>query len=94
MNLETFQAHRNNLGNPLPLHGDPVESVHDLHGPAVMGHQNNLGVFSDFSQQIIEPIDVGFIQRRVHFVEKKERTRLDQVNGEDKRHGDQRFFTP
>ena len=45
-----------------------------------------------FFDQPREPLDVGFIERRVHFVQNAERTGRVAEDGHQQRHGGQRFF--
>ena len=58
-----------------------------------MGHEDNLGVFPDLLEQVVEAIDVRLVKRRIHLVKEEKGAWLDQVDGEDESHGHKRFFT-
>ena len=57
-----------NLGDAGLRHGDAVEDLSRLHGLFVVGDQHELGNLAHFLDYIVEPIDVGIVQRRVDFV--------------------------
>ena len=46
-----------------------------------MGDDDELGLITHVADEAREPPDIGFIQRRVHFVENTERAGLVAENG-------------
>ena len=66
------------------FHRNAEEGIGKLHCPFVMSNDNNLRIFSDNLQQIIEAENIGFVQRRIYFVQQAEGGRLYQKNRENK----------
>src|ERR1700692_1248295 len=65
------------------LHGDAVEYGAGLHGFAVMGDDDELRLAAHVADEAGEAADVGFVERRVHFVEDAERARLVAEDGDE-----------
>jgi len=55
------------------LHGHPVQRLSGFHGALGVGDHDELGLRRHLFQQSGEPLDVGLIERRVHFVQNAER---------------------
>ena len=87
-----LEVHRDDLGDAGLFHRDAVEGVGNLHRPLVVGDEDELAAVGHAADQFVEATDVGFIERRVHFVEQTERRRLDEEDRKDQRHRRHRLF--
>ena len=67
------------------LHRDAVNHVGGLHHPLGVRHQQELRLLAQRVQQVGEAADVGFVQRRIHFVQRAERARLELEDAHQQR---------
>src|SRR5262245_20505835 len=74
------------------LHGNAVQAVGDLHGFAVVGDDDELGVLLHAAQHLDEPADIGVVEGGVNLVEQAERARLVLEHAEHQRDGGQRLL--
>ena len=81
----SLQPHRNDLRHPRLLHGHAVEQIGALHGAAVVGDHDELGVLGHGLDEIGEPLDVGVVERGVDLVEDAERRRFDPEQRDEQR---------
>ena len=61
------QPLRDGLGDPV-THRDAVESVSHLHGPFLMGDDDELTGLTQLGKNLQQPAQVGVIQGRLHLV--------------------------
>ena len=57
-----------------------------------MGDDDELALRDESLQHFDKAIDVGFIERRIHFIEHTKRARAHHVDGKQKRHRRHRPF--
>ncbi len=88
------QAHRHQLADAALRHGDAEQPVHPAHGQGMVGDDQEAGTrhLGHLGQHLAETLDIGVVQRRVHFVQHADRGRVHQEHREDQRHGGQRLF--
>src|ERR1700733_11666187 len=80
-----FPFDADEFGNAGLLHGDAVEDRAHFHRLAIVGDHNELGLAAHFGEHAIEAADIGFIERRVHFVENAERAGRVAEDGNQQR---------
>src|SRR5918996_2283966 len=80
------------LGNAGLFHSDPVQAVRNLHGPAIVGDNDELRMLLHPAKHLDETADIRIVERRVDFVEQTERTRLVFEHREHQRDGRQRLL--
>ena len=88
--LRLTQPHPHDGGHPGLLHGHAIDRIGRLHGPGIVGDDQELGVGLELVEQPGEPADVGVIQRGVHLVHQAERAGLGEIDAEEERHRHQR----
>ena len=79
------QIHRHDLRDTGLDHGDTVHDVGGGHGALVVRDDDELRVLGELTDDVVELVDVGVVERRVHFVKDAERGRLQQVEAEQER---------
>ena len=87
LGLRPFEVDRHHLGDTLQFHRDAEERVGELHAALVVGDHDDLRLLPDVLQQVVEPEDVGFVERGVDLVQQAERSRPDQEDGENEGDG-------
>ena len=63
------EPHREEPGDPLLLHGRPEDGVGRRDRTLVVGDHQELGMPRELADDVGEAAHVGFIERRIHFVE-------------------------
>ena len=74
------------------MHGHAVHHRTHFHGFAVVGDHDELSLRAHIGQHAIEAADVGFVERRVDFVEDAEWTWRIFEDGDQQRERGERFF--
>src|SRR5207245_11321822 len=80
------------LGNAGFLHRYTVEHAACLHGLAIVSDDNELRLAAHLADEAREAADVGFIERRINFVQDTERTWLIAKDGDEQSQGRHGFF--
>ncbi len=73
--------------NAFLLHGDAEQHVGEFHCAFIVGNDDNLRIFADDLQKIVEAKYIGVIQWCVNFVEQAKGCRLYQKDRENKGDG-------
>ena len=84
------QLHPDEFADAALFHRHAIKHVGLRDRALVVGDDDELALRDESVQHADEPIDVGFVERRIHFVEDAERARPHHVDGEeqrDRRHG-------
>ena len=74
------------------FHGHTVKHIGFCDGPFIVGDDDELALADKTIEDFDEPVDVRFVERRVHFVEHAERARFDHVDREKEGNGGHGFF--
>lgn len=64
-------------------HGDAIDNICAGHGALVMGHDDKLALMAELLDDLVELVNIGIVKRGIHLIENTERSRLQQVNGEE-----------
>ena len=75
------------------LHGHAVEHRAHFHGLAIMRDHDELRLAAHVREHFVEAADIGFIERRIHFVEDTEWTRPETEDSDQKGQRCERFFS-
>ena len=63
------EIHRRDGADALLGHVHAVDRIHGGHGRLVVGDDDELGVFGELPDNAVELLDVGVVQRGIHFIE-------------------------
>ena len=91
--VHLLELHRYPFADALFLHRHAIQHVGDLHRPFAVGDDDELAGVQEFLNDQIEPLVVGFVQSRIHFVENAEGAGLAFENAHQKRDAGHRLFT-
>ena len=69
------QLARDDLGDAVAAHADAVEDVGGVHGPLLVGDDDELGALGEAADQAQEAVDVDVVERRLDLVEDVEGAR-------------------
>ena len=86
------QAARDDLGDAVVAHRDPVQRVGRLHRALLVGDHDELRALGVAAQQAQEAVDVEVVQRRLHLVQHVERARAGQEDREQEGQRGQRLL--
>ena len=87
-----FPFHGNELRDARLLHCYAVENRTHFHRLAIMRHDDELRLPTHVGEHFVEAAHVGFVERRVHFVEDAEGTWLITEHRDEQRERRERFF--
>src|SRR6185437_7589020 len=79
--------HSYQFAYPAFFHRHAVKNIGLGNGTLVVGDDDELALRDEPLQHLDKAIEVGLIERRIHFIEHTKRTRPDHVNGKQKRDG-------
>src|ERR1700730_2290201 len=88
-----FPLDRNQFRNARLLHRNTVKNGTHLHSLAIVRDYDELSLRAHLGEHLVKTPDVGFVQRRVHFVEDAERAGLVTEHGDQQCQRRERFFT-
>src|SRR5690606_343047 len=89
---EFAQVDRNHTGDTFFDHGNTIDDVGRSHRAFVVRDNDELTVFAEGPDDVVELVDVGIVERCVDLVENTERSRFQQVHAEQQRRGGQRLL--
>src|SRR6266849_4802280 len=87
-----FPTHADELGDAGLLHRHAIKHAAHLHGLAVVGDDDELGLAAHLADQAREAPDVGFIERRVDFIKDAEGAWLIAEDGNEECQRGHGFF--
>ena len=87
--MEVYGYH---FRDSLLLHRDAKQHIRKFHCALVMRDDDNLRIFTDDLQKVVETENIGIIQGRVYLVKQTKGCRLYQKNRKNKRNGRQGLF--
>src|SRR4026207_2300856 len=88
----SVELNRDQLRDAWFLRCHPVQTVRNLHRPAVMRDEDELRPVEHAAQHLHEPSNIGVVERRIDLVEQTERARLVLENRKHQRDRGQRLF--